>query len=287
MNYMKKEEILEKIERELKLQGKSPYTIKAYLFYLNNLFEFTQKHPSRILFEDIKRFLEYLSIEKNYSGSSMILAKSAIRFYYEEMLDKYFFKKIKVKKKERKLPIILTKEEVIKIINATTNLRDRLIVELMYTCGLRVSEAVNIKVEDLDLFDLTGTVRSGKGNKDRNILLSIKLVETIQKYLKTKKTPSPYLFSKSNGKSYSIRSFQTIIKKIAERAKITKKVHPHIFRHSYATHSIQDGEDIVSLQEMMGHSSLDTTRLYITLSKQHLKGKKTPLDRLYEKEENK
>ena len=277
---MQKEEILEKIERELKLQGKSKNTIKAYLNYLNNLFKFTQKHPSRILLEDIKKFLAYLGIEKNYSGSSMILAKSAIRFYYEEMLDKYSFKKVKVKKKEKKFPVVLTKEEIIRILNVASNIRDRLIVELMYTCGLRVSEAVNMKLEDLDLSDLTGTVRSGKGNKDRNVALCPKLAETIQIYLKTKKLQSIYLFSKSNGTPYSIRSFQTIIKKLAEKARITKNVYSHAFRHAFGTHSIQDGEDIVSLQEMMGHSSLDTTRLYITLSKKHVRGKKTPLDRL-------
>jgi len=282
MNYMQKEDILEKIERELKVQGKSKNTIKAYLNYLNNLFKFTQKHPSRILLEDIKKFLEYLSIEKNYSGSSMILVKSAIRFYYEEMLDKYSFKKVKVKKKEKKFPVVLTKEEIIRILNAASNIRDRLIVELMYTCGLRVSEAVNMKLEDLDLLDLTGTVRSGKGNKDRNVALSPKLAETIQIYLKTKKLQSSYLFSKSNGTSYSIRSFQTIIKRLAEKAGIKKNVYSHAFRHAFGTHSIQDGEDIVSLQEMMGHSSLDTTRLYITLSKKHVRGKKTPLDRLEE-----
>lgn len=282
MNYMQKEEILEKIERELKLQGKSKNTIKAYLNYLNYLFEFTQKHPSRILLEDIKKFLEYLGIEKNYSGSSMILAKSAIRFYYEEMLDKYSFKKVKVKKKEKKFPVVLTKEEIIRILSAASNIRDKLIVELMYACGLRVSEAVNMKLEDLDLSDLTGTVRSGKGNKDRNVALSPKLAETIQIYLKTKKLQSLYLFSKSNGSPYSIRSFQTIIKRLAAKAGIVKNVYSHAFRHAFGTHSIQDGEDIVSLQEMMGHSSLDTTRLYITLSKKHVRGKKTPLDRLEE-----
>src|SRR3989344_2061610 len=247
---MKKEEVLEKVERELKLQGKSQHTITAYISSLDNLFEFTQKHPSRILLEDIKKFLEYLSIEKNYSASSMILAKSAIRFYYEEMLDKYSFKKVKVKKREKRFPVVLTKEEIIKILNAATDIRDRLIVEFMYTCGLRVSEAVKMKLEDLDLSDLTGTIRSGKGNKDRNIALSPRLVRTMQAYLKAKEAESPYLFSKSNGSHYSTRSFQMIIKKLAEHAGITKNVHSHSFRHAFGTHSIQDGEDRVCAKSM-------------------------------------
>lgn len=280
---MKNEEVLEKVERELKLQGKSPSTIKSYLIYLQNLFDFTGKLHSKILFEDIKKFLEHLSIEKNYSSSSMTLAKSAISFYYEVMLEKYPIHKIKTKKKEKRLPVVLTKEEVIKILNAAENLRDKLIVELMYTCGLRVSEAANMKLEDLDLEDMTGTVRKSKGNKDRGIFLSPKLVADIKSYLKSKETQSIFLFSKTNGLSYTIRSFQLIIKRLAEKADIKKRVYSHIFRHAFGTHSIEDGEDIVSLQEMMGHESLDTTRLYITLSKKHFKGKKTPLDRLYDR----
>ncbi|MBI2507829.1 tyrosine-type recombinase/integrase [Candidatus Woesearchaeota archaeon] len=279
---MKNEEVLEKIERELKLQGKSPSTIKSYLIYLQNLFDFSGKIHSRILFEDIKKFLEYLSIEKNYSSSSMTLAKSAISFYYEGMLEKYPIHKIRTKKKEERLPVILTKEEVIRIIDAAANLRDKLIVQLMYTCGLRVSEAVNMKLENLDLNDMTGTIRKSKGNKDRSILLSPKLIDNLQIYIRSKTTPSIFLFSKSNGLQYTTRSFQLIIKGLAEKAGIEKRVHSHIFRHAFGTHSIEDGEDIVSLQDMMGHKSLDTTRLYITLSKKHLKGKKTPLDRLYE-----
>ena len=280
---MKNEEVLEKVERELKLLGNSQRTIDSYLLYLKELFNFTGKSHSRILFEDIKKFLEHLSIEKNYSSSSMTLAKSAISFYYEVMLEKYPIHKIKTKKKEKRLPVVLTKEEVIKILNAAENLRDKLIVELMYTCGLRVSEAANMKLEDLDLEDMTGTVRKSKGNKDRGIFLSPKLVADIKSYLKSKETQSIFLFSKTNGLSYTIRSFQLIIKRLAEKADIKKRVYSHIFRHAFGTHSIEDGEDIVSLQEMMGHESLDTTRLYITLSKKHFKGKKTPLDRLYDR----
>lgn len=282
--YMKNEEVLDKIERELKLQGKSQSTIKSYLIYLQKLFEFTEKLHSKILFEDIKKFLEHLSIEKNYSSSSMTLAKSAISFYYEDMLEKYPITKIKTKKKEKRLPVVLTKEEVIRILGAATNLRDRLIVELMYTCGLRVSEATNMKLENLDLNDMIGTVRSSKGNKDRVIPLSPKLVETIREHIKAKKVNSQFLFSKSDGSPYTTRSFQLIIKELAEKAGIEKRVYSHIFRHAFGTHSIEDGEDIVSLQDMMGHESLDTTRMYITLSKKRFKGKTTPLDRLYKNE---
>src|SRR3989344_242831 len=280
---MKNDEVVEKVERELKLLGHSPRTINSYLTYLNELFNFTGKIHSRILFEDIKKFLEYLSIEKNYSGSSLNLVRSAISFYYEKMLEKYTVSKIRVKKIGKKLPTILTKQEVKRIIDAADNLRDKLIVQIMYSCGLRVSEAVNLKLENLDLSNLTGTVRSGKGNKDRRIQLSSILVNTIQAYLKTKEIPSMFLFSKTNGLPYTTRTFQLIIKDLAEKAEITKRVHSHIFRHAFGTHLVEDGIDIVRVQALMGHESLETTRLYITLSDRHFKGIKSPLERLYEK----
>ena len=280
---MKNDEVIEKVERELKLLGHSPRTISSYLTYLNELFNFTGKIHSRILFEDIKKFLEYLSIERNYSGSSLNLARSAISFYYEKMLEKYTVSKIRVKKIGKKLPSVLTKQEVKRIIDAADNLRDKLIVQIMYSCGLRVSEAVNLKLENLDLSNLTGTVRSGKGNKDRRIQLSSILVNTIQAYLKTKEIPSMFLFSKTNGLPYTTRTFQLIIKDLAEKAEITKRVHSHIFRHAFGTHLVEDGIDIVRVQALMGHESLETTRLYITLSDRHFKGIKSPLERLYEK----
>ena len=281
---MKNEEVLEKVERELKLLGNSQRTIDSYLLYLKELFNFTGKSHSRILFEDIKKFLEYLSLEKNYSGSSLNLVRSAISFYYQKMSEKYPVSKIGIKKIGKRLPGVLTKQEVRSIIDSASKLRDKLIVQIMYSCGLRVSEAVNLELENLDLSDLTGTVRSGKGNKDRRIQLNSILVNNIQAYVKSKEIPSVFLFSKSNGLPYTTRSFQLIIKKLAEKAGITKRVHSHIFRHAFGTHLVEDGVDIVRVQSLMGHESLETTRLYITLSDKHFKGIKSPLERLYEDE---
>lgn len=282
---MKNEEVLEKVERELKFRGFSPHTIKSYSQYLQGLFNFTGKLHSKILFEDIKKFLEHLSIEKNYSGSSVTLAKSAIRFYYEKLLKKYTISEIEVAPREEKLPVVLTRDEVKKIINSASNLRDKLIVQFMYSCGLRVSEAVNMKLEDLDFSDMTGTIRRGKGKKDRRLFLSNTVVKSIQEYIKTKENHSPYLFSKSNGLPYTTRSFQLIIKELAKRAGIAKKVHSHMFRHAFGTHLVEDGYDIVRVQGMMGHSSLETTKLYVTLSKEQFKGIKNPLDKLYEEKD--
>ncbi|MBI4159170.1 tyrosine-type recombinase/integrase [Candidatus Woesearchaeota archaeon] len=284
---MKNEEVSQKVERELQLLGHSQRTINSYLNYLNELFKFTGKSHSRILFEDIKQFLDHLSIEKNYSGSSLNLARSAISFYYEKILEKYTVSKIRIKKVGKKLPVVLTKQEVRKIIDSTSNLRDKLIVQTMYSCGLRVSEAVNMKLEDLDMANLTGMVKSGKGNKDRMIQLNRMLVSSMEDYLKTKKNNSPYLFSKNNGNHYTIRSFQLIIKKIAKNAGITKRVYSHIFRHAYGTHLVEDGLDIVRVQGLMGHESLETTKLYINLSKEQFKGVKNPLESLYEDEDKK
>jgi len=279
---MKNDEVIEKVERELKLLGLSPRTISSYQLYLKELFKFTGKLHSRIQFKDIKQFLEYLTLEKNYSGSSLNIVRSAISFYYEKMLEKYPVSKIRVKKVGKKLPGVLTKQEVKKIIDVADSLRDKLIVQIMYSCGLRVSEATNLKLEDLDTSRMVGIIRSGKGNKDRAIQLNTPLVNNIEAYLKTKKLPSKFIFSKTNGTPYTTRSFQIIIKKLAEKAGITKRVHSHIFRHAFGTHLVEKGINIVRVQGMMGHSNLETTKTYVNLSAEQFKGVGNLLDDLEE-----
>ena len=152
----------------------------------------------------------------------------------------------------------------------------------MYSCGLRVSEATNLKLEDLDTSRMVGIIRSGKGNKDRAIQLNTPLVNNIEAYLKTKKLPSKFIFSKTNGTPYTTRSFQIIIKKLAEKAGITKRVHSHIFRHAFGTHLVEKGINIVRVQGMMGHSNLETTKTYVNLSAEQFKGVGNLLDDLEE-----
>jgi len=279
---MNKEEVRNKLETELRLQGKSNHTIKMYLFYNQGLLSYIKKPSHRITYDNIKQYLEYLTISKRYNASSISLARSALAFLYEDIMGKIHVKKIKIPKRERKLPTVLTKNEILRILQAANSQRNRLIIELMYSCGLRVSECTKLKIEDLDLDDKSGVIRQGKGKKDRIIFLSDTVIENIKSYLKLQNYAKGYLFQNKKQQAFSTRAIQKIIKKLAKKAEIAKEIHSHMFRHAFGTHLVENGVDITRVQMMMGHSSLDTTRLYVTLSKKALKDIKNPLDSIYE-----
>ena len=187
---------------------------------------------------------------------------------------------IKNPKKGKKLPTVLTKEEVRALIKAGKVGRDRLIIEFLYSSGCRVSEAVSMKITDLNLKERLAKVRGGKGNKDRIIVLSQKWISSLKRYLKRRKIPSEYIFSKKNGKPISVDTIQRIIRDSTEKAGIPKKVTPHALRHSFATHLLDNGENIRKIQELLGHSNLNTTQIYTKVSVEGLKKVKSPLDNL-------
>jgi site-specific recombinase XerD len=151
------------------------------------------------------------------------------------------------------------------------------LIELLYSSGLRVSEAVNMKINDLDLKEKIGTVKSGKGKKDRLIILSNTMIKHLESYLKKRKDNNPYVFP-SKDKQLSIRQAQKIVKKSAEKADIKKRVFCHALRSSFATHLLESGTDIRMIQELLGHANLATTERYTKVSKEQLKKIKSPLD---------
>ena len=271
------EEYLDKIKNELRLRGFSDNTIKSYVLHNKKFFEFIKKEPEKVSEDDIKSFLSNL-IEKKLSAASLALVKSALKFYYEELLGRNIFRTIKTPKKQRKLPAVLTKEEVTKLINSAKHTKSKLIISLLYSSGLRVSEAINIMVRDIDLHEKVGYVRQGKGKKDRIFILSDKLVLELEDYIKNKSQDS-YLFPGKKGKMTS-RNIQKMIKKAATRAGINKKVSPHTLRHSYGTHLLENGIDIRKIQILLGHSQLSTTQLYTQVSTEELKKIKSPFDDL-------
>ena len=184
-------------------------------------------------------------------------------------------------KKAKKLPSVLTPGEVATLIGAAKRGRNKLIVEFLYSSGARVSEATRIKRDDLDLNERIARVRGGKGNKDRVIILSKRWIKDLKKYLKRKKVPSEFVFSKrTNAKPISSDTIQRIIKRAAEKAGITKHVSPHTLRHSFATHLLEKGTDIRIIQELLGHSNLNTTQVYAHVSRDQLKKVNSPMDEL-------
>jgi len=181
--------MLHKLQTELKIRGFSEQTVKSYTFHNQKFLDFIRKQPENIILEDIKQYMAHLISEKGLKPATVNLAMSSLKFLYDEMLEKNLFANIKLPKMEQKLPTVLTKDEMRRLIDAVKNPKHKLLIKMMYSSGLRVSECVNLKVDDIDLKERFGTVRSGKGKKDRNIILSESIIPDIQDYL-TKNKPN-------------------------------------------------------------------------------------------------
>ncbi len=271
---MDKKEIVEKISTELKLQGKSERTIRMYCFFNEKFIDFIKKDVNEISQDDVKKFLGFMLNKKNDVGS-VALARSSLRFFYDEVLQKGITANIKTPKKQRRLPDVLSKEEIKLLINSAKKLKNKLFIEIMYSSGLRVSECANLKVKDLNLEDKTGLLKFGKGGKDRFFILSEKVIVDLKEYLENHN--SEYLFPGVNG-SIGTRAIQRAVKRTAQIAGIKKKVYCHLLRHAFATHLLEDGVDIRKIQMLLAHSNLQTTSFYTQVSKEQLKKVRSPLD---------
>ena len=217
-------------------------------------------------------------INKGYNNNSVRLCKAAISFYFKNVVRKDInIEKLPNIRKENTLPKVLSRREVQEMINTLNNIKHILVVKLLYSAGLRVSELVNLKVNDIDIGRNMIMIRQGKGKKDRITLLASSIKEDILNYLCKRNSGNEYLINGLKGK-YSIKAIQKIIDKAAKLAKINKKVTPHMLRHSFATHLLESGVDIRYIQKLLGHSNLETTQIYTHVSNTDLKNIKSPLD---------
>ena len=271
--------MLDKLETELKIRGFSQRTVNTYIYHTKKFLDFIKKEPGFVAESDAKRYVAHLMSNRKYGPSSVNLAISSLKFFYNEILQNPAFNGLKAPKMEKKLPTVLTKEEVKKMLNAAENPKHRLLIEFMYYSGLRVSEGVSLKIDDLDLSEKMGKIKHGKGNKERYIILSDNLISHLTDYLKNKKDASNYIFSVNN-RPITIRQAQKVVKDAAKKAGIKKRVFCHALRSSFATHLLEAGTDIRVIQELLGHSNLATTQIYTKVSTQQLKKVKSPLDTL-------
>jgi integrase/recombinase XerD len=268
---------IKKLVSELKIRGFSLQTIKAYSRFNAEFLDFIKKPPSKVLESDVKEFLGYLISDKGLSSKSVALARSSLLFFYNEVLEKNF-SKIKTPKIERKAPDILSKKEIKELIGATKNKRDQILIKLLYSTGMRVSECVNVKVGDLDLDEKICSVRQGKGKKDRITILSASLASDIRSYLFSEGIFQGFIFDNGRGKPLSTRFVQQVVSNAAKTAGLLKQVTPHKLRHSFATHLLDSGVSIRIIQELLGHSNLQTTQIYTQVSREQIKRIKNPLD---------
>jgi len=253
----------------------SPRTIKTYQHCVEKFLNKTNVPIDKLSKKDVRLFLERLS-DKNVAGSTLNVYHMAIKFFMEEVLNKRMKLNIKYSKVPKRLPIVLTKEETKNLINSIDNEKHKLMIELLYSSGMRVSELINLKIKDLE--GKYGWVREGKGRKDRPFILANKLKKDVEKLCKDK-NPEEHLFRSYKSKM-STRTVQEIIKKACKKSGITKKVHPHTLRHSFATHLIENGYSVSEVQSLLGHKSMDTTMIYVHLARPNLINVKSPLDGL-------
>ncbi|GAB4301390.1 MAG: site-specific integrase [Ignavibacteriaceae bacterium] len=278
---MKRTELIDKYEKILRLKNYSIKTEKAYLHHLNLFLDYISK--SNISSVDSKTLLDYfnhLKQTRKFSYSAMKQSLASVRFLFLDVLKKEidfdFFVKIK---KPNSLPNILTVEEVREIINSITNLKHRAIISTIYSCGLRISEAMNLKIKDIDSSAMTVKIVNAKGRNDRIVMLSEKLLSLLREYFKEYK-PKVYLFEGQKGEKYSSRSIQQIFNNAVKKVGIKKKVTVHSLRHSFASHLLDNGTDIRFIQELLGHKHLSTTQIYTHINPVSVKKIKSPFDNI-------
>jgi integrase/recombinase XerD len=278
----KNAEILKKFENELNIVGYSQKTIETYLIYLNKFSEFINKDLKEVNSDDIITYLSHLKTTRNSGSATLNLVLSAIKHFYNEFLKQNILIDIKLPKKAKKIPIVLTDKEIKELVENTSNYRNKLIIEFMFSTGVRVSECVNMKINNLNFDEFTGNVIGGKGNKDRIIILSKKWVENYKKYLeeRNKKINSEFLFCSDSGKSLSVDTIQKFLKVSATKAGITKKISPHKLRHSFATSLLENDVNIRYIQQLLGHANLNTTQIYTKVNTNKLKEIENPLDHM-------
>jgi len=268
---------------DLKLKGYSKDTIKAYLYHNKRFLKIIQKEPTKIKSQDIKTYLNYL-VDKKYEPRTINSAYNSLKAYYQCFMNRKLFNNIKRLKEPKDLPQILTRDEIIKLIDNIKNPKHRLMVELLYSSGIRVGECVKVKIADIDFNEKIVFIKKGKGKKDRYTITSKRFIKDLKEHFSQKNADSIYLFENRNKGHLTIRTVQEVIKKAAKKAGIKKRVYPHLLRADFVTHLLEGGAPIEKVQKLCGHARIDTTLRYARLKTNDFKEIESPLDKIMKKE---
>jgi len=266
---------LQKTERELKIKNYSPKTIKSYMYGLREYFSFKVNNFTELDQESIRDFLLHCE-KKHITPQSRNLFLSSIKFYYRNVVKNPQKIEIQSAKKPKSLPSVLSRSEVIMILEFTKNSKHKLLLSLAYGAGLRVSEVIELKVQDLDLEELTVHIKQAKGQKDRISIIPESLVNSI-KNLIAGKTPTALVFESERGGKLTVRTAQKVFENALRNSSIRKNATFHSLRHSFATHLLENGTDVRYVQELLGHSNIRTTQIYTQVTNPKLKNIKSPL----------
>jgi site-specific recombinase XerD len=268
---------------ELQRRNYSPSTVRSYIHAIEDFAKYFHRSPERLGPEHIRQYQAYLFRERKLSPGTVEGRTAALRFLYVKTLRRpYLPDHIPLPKRQRRLPTILDQEEVARLIDCASNLMHRTMLMTLYATGLRRAEMSHLKVSDIDSKRLVIHVRQGKGGRDRDVLLTPKLLETLREYWLWMK-PRTYLFP---GTVKGWRADVPITEKIvwtavaeaSRRADIAKRVSPHTLRHCFATHMLEAGADLRTIQVLLGHAKIGDTALYLHLSRRHLQAIPSPLE---------
>ncbi len=275
-HYFPSQDPIIKLKQEMKLRRFSQNTIKSYLHYITDFLKYANKSPREVNTGDVRGYLENLA-DKNVSSSTLNGAYSALWFYFGKILRRHFFADIPRAKKDKKLPGVFTVEEVRKILGAINNVKHKLFLGLMYSSGLRLSEAINVRVGDLDFSGRLLMVRGSKGAKDRMTILSDKVAGVLERYVKNKQ-PNELVFESNRGGKIRSRSAQSVFEQALRASGVRRHCTCHTLLHSFSTHLLENGTDIRYIQELLGHAKLQTTQIYTHVAKNNLEKIVSPLD---------
>ncbi|MGZ8565264.1 MAG: tyrosine-type recombinase/integrase [Kaistella sp.] len=266
---------------QLVLKGFSSNTIRTYTTEFAQLLYLLRSYPvEKLSPEKLQSYFLYCHRELRLSENQIHSRMNAVKFYFEKVLHRNrIFLNIPRPKKPQLLPKALNTKEVSRIIDVTENPKHKLIIQLCYGMGLRVSEIVNIRIQDIDSGTMRVLISRAKGKKDRYVNLPETILQDLRMYYKNH-LPKEYLFEGKNGGPYSVRSAQNVFKTAMNKAGIIKTVGIHSLRHSYATHLLQCGTDITLIQKLMGHQDLKTTLAYTHVTDKNTRAVQSPLDRL-------
>src|SRR5215472_634536 len=274
-------QLRQRMLEELQRRNYSAGTIRLYLLHVAAFAKHFHRSPDQLGAEEIRRYQLFLIQDKKLAWSSYNQIVCALRFFYAKTLKRtWLLEDIPFPRRPQQLPLILSREEVARILNAPQHLKSRALLMTIYAAGLRRSEVARLRIRDVDSARMTLTVHQGKGQKDRLVMLSPILLDTLRQYWRYQR-PKEWLFPGRNpNQPISGNDIFVVFQNAVRRAGITKKVCPHSLRHSFATHLLESGTDLRTIQILLGHGSLKTTSRYLHVSPLQVRATASPLDSL-------
>lgn len=272
------ERILKKAKNELLLRNYSPKTVKSYLLYIKEYLIFIKKNKFKQKEDAVRAFIINKK-DKGLSPQTLNLALNSVKYFYREILKSKEKIDLKFAKRNKRLPIVLSRNEISYILESIINAKHRIMIALSYGAGLRVSEIICLKVKDLELDTMSIHLKAAKGKKDRKTIIPKRLISDL-KNLIAGKDSNEYLFESNRGGKLTERTIQNVFNKALKKVDIKKDATFHSLRHSFATHLLEAGYDIRYIQELLGHQNIRTTQIYTQVSNIKLRKVASPLDNL-------